>query len=336
MNAYEKMRNAFLVEIEEAMPGCTTEMMQQIGTALDRAARYYDVTTKATALSADIYPLPQLVKTYIVTKKAEGLADGSLRNYLSALRHFFQWCRKDVNQVTANDIRIYLYEYSQYRHVSDRTLDKYRAFICWFFNWAHAEEYIQRNPARTIKAIKYEIKERQSLSQLELEYLRRACTSDRDAAILEFFYSTGCRVSELIHVQRSDVNWATNTVHLYGKGRKHRTSYLNAKAQVALKAYLKGRTDTNPHLFVVGRAPYNALRKEAVEYVIRRLSNAAGMGNRVTPHVLRHTTATQAVNSGMPIEDVSKLLGHASLNTTMIYAKPSSPKIQAEHIRYVV
>lgn len=336
MNVYEQLRSAYLVELEEEMPGMTGEMMESICAALDRAARRYDIREKETALAIDADPIPALVKTYIVVKKTEGLSNGTLQNYALILRTFFDWCRKSPIDVNANDIRVFLYEYSANRKVSDRTLDKYRQMICWFFSWAHGEEYIPHNPARAIKAIKHEIRERQALTQLEMEQLRSGCETVRDRAVLELMYSTGCRVSELAGLKRSDINWQDGTVHLFGKGRKHRTSYLNARATVALKAYLHSRNDCSDALIVTERAPHKPVSKETIEAVLRRVSEASGIGRKVTPHVIRHTTATIAVNAGMPIEDVSKLLGHASVNTTMIYAKPTAGKIQSEHIRCVV
>lgn len=169
-----------------------------------------------------------------------------------------------------------------------------------------------------------------------MEQLRGGCETLRDRAILELMYSTGCRVSELSGIKYSDVRWSEGTVHLFGKGRKHRTSYLNARATVALKAYMGTRRDDCDALIVTERAPYRQVSKETIEAVIRRICEKSGLGRKVTPHIIRHTTATIAVNAGMPIEDVSKLLGHASVNTTMIYAKPTAGKIKSEHIRCVV
>ena len=336
MEAYNKFRDEYLTMLMAEMPDATPEQMSLLGKILDRVTSSYTISTKELALSTHVEPIPMLVKTYIAVKKTEGLSNLSLQNYARVLVHFFRAVQKRPEDVTTTDIRMYLYEYSAQRKISDNTLDKYRAFICWFFGWAHAEEYIAKNPARSIKAIKYEQKERQSLTQLELEYLRMACKTERERAVLEFMYSTGCRVSELINVTKGDVDWSNNSVHLFGKGRKHRTSFLNAKALVALKAYLGKRSDNDPHLFVSQRAPHGPVHKEAIELMFRKLSERSGLSKTITPHILRHTMATQAVNSGMPIEDVSKLLGHSSVNTTMIYAKSTRDKVKAEHIRCVV
>lgn len=336
MNAYEQFKSSFLLHLETLNPELLKTYYQPIIEALDIAAFPYEVTKKETSLAVITDPLPQLVKIYLVVKKTEGLSDGTLKNYYLILTSFFRWCNKQPEEVIANDIRMFLYFYQQERNISSRTLDKYREMICWFFNWAHKEEYLSRNPAISIKAIKYEQKERQALTQLELEYLRLACKNPRDKAILEFFYSTGCRVTELIGVKKEDIDWKNNSVHLFGKGQKHRTSFINAKCEVTLKEYLKAREDNNEYLFVSMRKPHNQLTKSAIEKIIKELANSSAVTKHVTPHILRHTTATQAVNNGMAIEDVSKLLGHKNVTTTMVYAKVSQTKVHAEHRRCVI
>lgn len=335
MNNYEQMKNRFMVELNSTMP-LTSESLNLITAALDRAIYGYELVLQETALSTFVDPIPAMVKTYIVVKKAEGLAEGTLDNYWRILQAFFLWARKQPEDITANDIRMFLFEYSNTHKISNRTLEKYREMICWFFSWAHLEEYISRNPGRSVKPIKHEIKERQSLSQIELEYLRMSCVTKRERAVVEFLYSTGCRVSELTIVKKSDINWHDRTVSLFGKGRKYRTSFINAKCEVALKEYLDSRDDSSEYLFVSERKPHNLLTKGAIEKIMRDLSTRCGLGKTITPHVLRHTTATQAANNGMAIQDVSELLGHSSVNTTMVYAKVAKGKVQAEHTRYVI
>lgn len=336
MNTYEQMKNNFFVELENSIIGIPPGLMVRIGNALDRAMYPYEVNVKETSLVVVDDPIPMLVKTYIVVKKTEGLSDGTLSNYAHVLKAFFLWVKKQPEEVTANDIRMFIYDYQQKKRVSDRTLDKYREFICWFFHWAHTEEYIPRDPGRSVRGIRYETKERQALTQVELEYMRLACKTPREKAIIEFLYSTGCRVSELIGVKLEDIDWKQNSVHLFGKGKKHRTSFINAKCEVALHEYLKTRNGTSEYLFVSERHPYGQISKCAVEKIIRDIAERSGIKKKITPHILRHTTATQAVNNGMAIEDVSNLLGHASVATTMIYAKVSKETVQRQHMRCVV
>lgn len=334
MSLYEQMKNQFLYEID--MLGIDKKLMPVIGSVLDKVAYGYDIKAKETAMTIVESYIPMLLKTYIAVKKTEGLADGTLTNYMHVLKLFFLWTKKRPEDVTANDIRMFLYNYQTAKKISSRTLDKYREMISWFFSWAYTEEYIPRNPAKSVKAIKHEIKERQALTQIELEYLRKSCKTPRDRAMIEFFYSTGCRVSELTGVKKNDIDWKQNTVHLFGKNKKHRTSFINAKCEVALLEYLNSRKDDNEYLFVGERKPHNQMTKCAVEAAVKKIADKTKIVKHITPHVLRHTTATQAVNSGMPIENVSKLLGHSSVNTTMIYAKVSQTAVHSHHTRCIV
>lgn len=336
MNTYEQFKNSFLVELENSIPELKIEHIKRISQVLDRAAYPYDVKEKETYLVPFDNPIPNLIKTYIVVKKTEGLSDGTLSNYARTLKQFFMWARKPPEEITANDIRMFLYDYSQKKGVSGRTLDKYREFICWFFHWAHTEEYISKDPSRAVKEIKHEVKQRVALTQVELEYLRLACKTAREKAMIEFFYSTGCRVSELTIVKKSDLNLDAGTVHLFGKGRKHRTSFINAKCEVALKEYLNSRNDDCEYLFVTTRRPHRQMTKATVEKIIGEIAERTKISKKVTPHILRHTSATQAVNNGMPIENISKFLGHASVATTMIYAQVSEENVQAQHTKHLI
>lgn len=332
---YEQFKNQVLVLLSEHF---ATNDIDVIAKNLDIAAHDYDITKKETSIVVYNSELPKLVKTYLVCKKLEGLSDQTLYNYGNYLRIFFLETQKSPEQITANDVRVFLYRYQEKRKVSNRTLDKYREYVSHFYQWACDEEYLDKNPTKSLKPIKYEIKPRQALSQIELEYIRRSCETLKEKSIIETLYSTGCRVSELAGLKKSDIDWNDKSVHLFGKGNKHRTSFLNAKAEVALKDYLDSRTDNNESLFVSDRKPYNPIKKDAIEKIVRNISRRSSnnVGKHITPHILRHTTATNAMRNGMPVEDISKLLGHSKIDTTMIYAKTSLANVQAGHKKYIV
>lgn len=331
---YEQFRN----EVASYLTTMEPLQLRLIMHAIDRAAIHFEFSKKETALALPSEEIPESVKYYLVCKKIEGLSEHTLKSYQTTLSLFFREVRKQPGQVQPNDIRLYLYNYQKVRAVSNRTLDKYREYICRFFVWANDEGYISTNPARTISPINYEVKPRDALNQIELEYLRQACQTSRDKAIVEFLYSTGCRVSELADVKLSDIDWREKSVHLIGKGQKHRVSFLNAKAEVALKNYLDTRSDECPFVFVSMRKPHKQLHRGGVEKILREIGN--NMQNattkHITPHVLRHTTATTALQSGMAITDIQKLLGHSSVETTMIYAKSSVADVQNGHRKHIV
>lgn len=161
--------------------------------------------------------------------------------------------------------------------------------------------------------------------------VRRSCKSKRDIAMVEMLYSTGCRVSELIGIKKSDVDFNAKQVHLFGKGKKHRNSFLNPKAEIALKEYLAERTDDCEYVFVTAKHPYHEMKKEAVEKVIRKLSKQVPeLNKRLTPHVFRHTTATTGIRNGMRPESLQLMLGHEKIDTTMIYAKADLSEVQSQ------
>lgn len=336
MNDYEMLKNTYMAMLAEKAPDLTVNQMQRIMECLDVCAAPYEIKQAELALSVPSGDVPELIKMYIASKTVEGLSKGSLSNRLIHLKLFCQYVRKPIERITQQDIRVFLYQYQQDRGITSASLDKLRSEVCSFFHWCGAEGYLDKDPAINVKPIKCEKKQRESLSQIELEYVRKACRTIREKAMIEFLYSTGCRVSELCVVKLSDVNFQTDEVHLFGKGKKHRTSYLNAKAHVTLQEYLKVRKGDSEYLFVHDRRPHTQLGKDAIEDIVRNLRERSGITKNVTPHILRHTTATQAVRHGMPIGEVQKLLGHENVATTMIYVETVQDDVRIGHSKAVV
>lgn len=313
-----------------------SDNINKIIKVIDVVANDYEINKKSTALTLYNSEIPEVVKMFMACKKIEGYSEGTLLNYKLLLMNFFVFANKDVANIETNDIRIFLYKYQELKKVSNRTLNKYLQNLKAFFNWCYTEGYIDKNVALKLTPIKHEEKPRQALSQLELEKIRNVCADIRDKAIIEFIYSTGCRVSEVCAVKKSDIDWSNNSVHLFGKGSKHRTSFINAKAEFAIKNYLASRDDDSEYLFVSMRKPHGKLKKCGIEKIIRDISIKACLNKKLTPHILRHTTCTQALKNGMPIDEIQKMVGHASINTTMIYAKTDLENVRASHKKYVI
>lgn len=315
------------------------ETLKDIEYIIDKASQSFEIKQKDTAIALTVTDgLPEIAKYYIVSKRVEGLAESTLKNYMLQLKLFFGTVRKDVGAITTTDIRLYLHEFHNRRGVTMRTLNKVRDCLNAFFIWVVSEGYITANPVINVKPIKHEVKPRQYLTQFELEYLRLACETIRDKAMIEVMYSTGCRVSELANLKKPDVNFETEEVHLFGKGNKHRVSFLNAKAKVMLLEYFESRKDHDEHVFVSERTPHEGISRAAIEKRMRELVGKVPElnGKHVTPHTMRHTCATSALSNGMPISDISTLLGHASVATTMIYAKTTVDGVHNGHRRTVV
>ena len=330
---YEKFKSQFILRLSEHFESDVINVMIH---DLNIVANDYDITQRERGLTIYQNDIPEIVKIFIACKKIEGYSNGTLMNYKNLLINFFIYVNKKIEDIQTNDIRVFLYQYQKERNISNRTLNKYQENLKAFFTWCYEEGYIQSNITRKLNAIKYEEKPRQSLTQLELEKVRNGCNTKRERAIIEFIYSTGCRVSELCIVKKNDIDWNDKSVHLFGKGSKHRTSFINAKAEYYLKEYLKSRDDDSEYLFVSERKPHDSIKKCGVEKIIREISKRSGISKKLTPHILRHTTATTALTNGMPIDEIQKILGHSSVNTTLIYAKTDMENVKIDHKKYIV
>lgn len=326
----ERLSNDILTALSRSVdPTVVQAFRLELGAIL----RKYEVTEACTDLSLWHGQYPDCYKYYLATKKIEGISEATLKMYSLYLEDMFDVLSKPIEEITKNDIMGYLFVTQQSRGISNRSLNSRRSALSSFFGWIAAEGYISCNPMLTIKPIKYETKERSALTPLQLEQIRFACQSLRDKAIIEVLYSTACRVSELCTLKRSDVDLQTGIVKLFGKGSKHRDSYLSARAKLMLSNYLNSRDDDCEYLFVSTRAPHKQLDRSAVERVVRIIGETAGIN--LHPHLFRHTSATDALQNGMDVTQVQRILGHSSLDTTMIYAKVSDADVARNHTKYI-
>ena len=334
---YEQLKNEFTMQLMDRT-NLKGEELVAVLDCLDCAAFNFEVKKKETQIVPYNQELPQLAKMFIVCKSVEGYSEGTLYNYTRFLTKFFFTIQKAPENVTPNDIRVYLYMYQKERGISNRSLEKLRGCISAFYKWMLVEGYIDKNPCIAIPTIKYEKKPKVVCSQMDLEYLRRACVTKKQKAILEVLYSTGCRVGELVILKKSDIDWDKKTVHLFGKGKKHRTSFLNAKAEVALKEYLNSREDDNEWLFVSDRKPYNQMHVCGIQKIMRQITerSQSHVSKNVTPHIMRHTMATRMVENNSNLVSVQKILGHSNINTTMTYVHATMESARSEHIKAIV
>ena len=294
-----------------------------------------DYTVSKIGTELAVYEsLPKEYEIFLVAKKIEGRRMGTLELYKIRLEDFFHTTGKQMKDITSNDIRIYLYQLQKNRNMSDRTLDSCRLVLNGFFKWCWEEGYIEKNPCASIRPIHYEAKPREPLSDIEMETFRKGCITYRDSAIVETLYSTGCRCSELCNLNREDIDLETREVKLFGKGKKHRSSYLSARGVIAVKDYIRSRTDNNEALFVTTKKPYKRLKNGGIEWIVTCIAKRAGVED-VYPHRIRHTFATDALGRGMDVTDLQALLGHSSVDTTLIYAKVNSDEVANSHHKYI-
>lgn len=331
---YEMYRNSILNRLSDILP---TGLLNNVMREIDIVSNDYTIEKSCTDLITT-ESLPEIVKIFIASMAVENCKKTTMRDYKNNLEIFFRSVRKPFNTVTTNDIRVFLFNQQQERGWTPGTTDHKRVVINSFYNWLVDNEYISRNPAKTIKPLKLPKKKLKPLAQIELENFRDACEKDRERALVDFLFATGCRVSEAAAVVLSDINWTEHSITIrHGKGDKERVTYINAEAELSLKKYLKNRKGTDEHLFVSGRAPYTGLTTESLEGDIRRIRKRIPelLSVKVTPHTLRRTMGTTAVKRGCPIENVKELLGHESLDTTMQYVTVCQDEVKYAHQKYL-
>lgn len=271
---------------------------------------------------------------YLKVKKLAGYSVQTLKNYEYILERVATFINKPVTTITTNDLRMFLIVNSEDKKAS--TINSYVFYIKAFFSWLESEELIPKNPAKKLETTKLPKRLRKSLTVEELEKLRIACKDDRERALVEFLFATGCRVSEVVDCNIEDLDFNSNTLRVIGKGDKERIVCFNDKTKVYIKKYLNSRQDLNPALFIGIKRPYNRLRKRAIELVIHKIADRAEFNKSVFPHLLRHTMATLGFQGGASLTTIQHLLGHSSPETSLIYAENSMENIQHEYKQHMI
>ena len=273
------------------------------------------------------------LQEFLDVKALEGCSKATIENYRFNLNKFLLGVGKDPTEIATQDIRKYLADYKRERGVSNTTLDNMRRVFQSFFTWMHREGYVLKDPCAAVNKIRADKIIKNPYSDEEMELMREAAKNLREKAIIEVLYSTGMRIGELEKLNKDDIDFVNGKAIVFGKGAKEREVYFNVKAQLALKKYLENRNDTNEALFVGLQSPYNRLKVSTYEKILRELGGRCGV--HCHPHRFRRTCATILLNKGMPIQEVSKVLGHAKLETTMIYCEINQQSVAANHKKYM-
>ena len=276
----------------------------------------------------------QLLSLFLDAKRVEGCSEKTVRYYETTLKKLFDGLNMPVVQVKTEDLRTYLADYRQKTNCSKANIDNLRRIFSSFFSWLEDEDYILKSPVRRIHKVKSEKQVKETYSDETLETLRDGCTNLRDLAMIDLLASTGIRVSELVRLNRVDIDFEGRECVVFGKGSKERPVYFDARTKVHLKNYLESRTDGNPALFVSLQSPHERLEISGVEIRVRELGRKLGVG-RVHPHKFRRTLATKAIDKGMPVEQVQRLLGHSKIETTMEYAMVDQGNVKTSHRKYL-
>ncbi len=276
----------------------------------------------------------KLLVSFLSAKEIEGCSQKTITYYKNTIVKMLDEVNLKIENIATDDLRKYLSDYKNQSNVSKSTIDNIRRVLSSFFSWLEDEDYIVKNPVRRIHRIKTKNAVKEVLSDENFEVLRDNCNNIRDLAIIELLASTGIRVGELVNLNINDVSFNERECLVLGKGESERIVYFDAKTKIHLQKYLESRDDDNPALFVSLRKPHNRIGIIGVEKRMRKLGRVSNI-KKVHPHKFRRTMATKAIDKGMPIEQVQRLLGHVQIDTTMQYAMVNQSNVKIAHKKFI-
>ena len=289
------------------------------------------------------------LKKFLVTKKVQGCTDRTLNLYGTEIGKILKKINKPLKEISGDDITLYIANRDIKDNVSKTTQDNELRYLRTFFAFLVEEEYLLKNPCLKVKSIKQIKKKKQAFTQYEIEQIRAACKNLKETALIETLLSTGCRASELVSIKINDIK--NDKITILGKGNKERVVYLNVKAQLSISRYLDERTDKNPYLFP-GMVPVRIgkrktdyrdsacitldthMSRDTPNVIVKRIAKRVNVVAHT--HKFRRTFATMALKRGMPLIQVSKLLGHESVDTTQIYLDITEDELEQAHQKYVI
>ncbi len=274
------------------------------------------------------------MEMFLSAKKIEGCSERTLSYYKSTIKSLLEKVDIPVRKMTTEILRDYLSKYQEINNCGKVTIDNIRRNLSSFFSWLEEEDHILKSPVRRIHKIRIPKTVKEVISDENLEVLRDGCEEKRDLAMIDMLISTGIRVGELVNLDIADLDFEERECIVYGKGDKERKVYFDARTKLHIQNYLSERKDSNPALFVSLNAPYERLKISGVETRIRELGKSLNISH-IHPHKFRRTMATKAIDKGMPIEQVQKLLGHQQIDTTMHYAMVNQNNVKTSHRKFI-
>lgn len=320
--------------MQQMLPYLDNAQMEKLKDTLHYCMHDVEIVTDSSKLPKPVETNESLLSKFMSAKRVEGCSVKTLNYYQSVLLKLFSMVPVSVLHMKTEHIRSYLSAYADRTKCSKSNLDNIRRILSSFFTWLEEESYILKNPVRRIHKIKVDKTVKETYSDEAMERMRDECHCLRDLAIIDLLASSGMRVGELVRLNRDDIDFDNRECIVFGKGSKERPVYFDARTKIHLKNYLDSRTDDNPALFVSLLKPYNRLQISGVEIRLRSLGRELGIP-KVHPHKFRRTLATRAIDKGMPIEQVQRLLGHTQIDTTMQYAMINQKNVKVSHQKYI-
>lgn len=327
------MKEELMTEVmQQMLPYLDNIQLKQLKLVMEHTLFRYKV------ISAEVRPdqddSNDLIAKFIAAKRIEGCSEKTLKYYHTTIDTMVSSLGKSVRRIITDDLRTYLTEYQSKKKSSRVTIDNIRRILSSFFSWLEDEDYIIKSPVRRIHKVKTVSSIKETYSDEDLEKMRDNCKELRDLAMIDMLASTGMRVGEMVLLNRDDINFTERECIVFGKGDKERIVYFDARTKLHLQEYLDGRTDETPALFVTLRAPHKRIQIGGIEHRLREMGKRLNIP-KVHPHKFRRTLATMAIDKGMPVEQLQRLLGHQRIDTTLQYAMVKQNNVKMSHKKYI-
>lgn len=274
------------------------------------------------------------MEMFLDAKSIEGCSERTRLYYRSTIVNMLDTINLPLRKMTTEILREYLTQYHSRSNCGKVTIDNIRRNLSSFFSWLEEEDHVIKSPIRRIHKVKTGTTVKEVISDESIEIMRDNSNNARDLAMIDLLYSTGMRVGELVNLDISDVNFEERECIVYGKGDKERKVYFDARTKLHIQNYIMERFDSNKALFVSLNRPYQRLKISGVEIRLRELGKKLNI-NKIHPHKFRRTMATRAIDKGMPIEQVQRLLGHQQIDTTMRYAMVNQNNVKSSHRKFI-
>lgn len=325
------MKEQLITEIQQQMLShLNNEQLLRLREVLNQTLEDVEIKNNHSRKKGDKLP----IEAFIIAKRIEGCSENTLMYYRNTIETMLEKTGKTPQQLVTDDLREYLTNYQNTRNSSKVTIDNIRRILSSFFSWLEDEDYIIKSPVRRIHKVKTAKVIKETYSDEDLEMMRDNCMNLRDLAMIDILASSGMRVGELVKLNREDINFEERECVVLGKGNKERIVYFDARTKIHLQNYLNSRSDNNSALFVSIKKPFDRLTIGGVETRLRELGRNLNLG-KVHPHKFRRTLATNAIDKGMPIEQVQQLLGHQKIDTTLHYAMVKQQNVKIAHRKYI-
>jgi site-specific recombinase XerD len=317
---------------QKLMVRFTPEQIEVILTEVEKSLK--GLTLLESSDESDTKENRFFLDSFLSAKRVEGCSDKTIKYYETTLEKCLCSIGKLVKDILTDDLRKYLADYQLTNNSSKVTIDNIRRILSSFFSWLEDEDYIVKSPVRRIRKVKTGKVVKDTLNDEQIETLRDNCDNIRDLALIEFLTSTGVRVGELVQIKKSDINFQERSCVVLGKGNSEREVYFDARTKLHLQQYLSSKSGEDETLFCGLKSPFKGLGINGVENLVKRLGNKSKL-SKIHPHKFRRTLATMAIDKGMPIEQVQKLLGHVRIDTTLHYAMVNQTNVKNAHRKYI-